>query len=220
MKQVHFNRIIAQNVERIIMKQVFEIKDKETIDGLLASASYGTLAICADDKPYSLPINFVQIGEDIYFHGSKSGRKMDILKENRAASFSVVESHAIIQSYFSSTDELACPATHFFKSIMIDGEIEFVEAYDEKVQALTALMQKLQPEGKYKPLSQEAYKKAINATTIYKLIPEMTRAKYKFGQHLSEERFEMVLSHLEQRANEMDEETAIMMKTLRSERCN
>jgi len=103
---------------------------------------------------------------------------------------------------------------------MIDGEIAFVEAYDEKVQALPALMQKLQPEGKYKALSQEAYKKAINATTIYKLIPKVTRAKYKFGQHLSEERFQMILAHLEQRASGMDEETAIMMKTLRSERCS
>ncbi len=202
------------------MKQVFEITDKETINGLLASASYGTLAICADDKPYSLPINFVQIGEEIYFHGSKSGRKMEILKVNCAASFSVVESHALIQSYFSSHDELACPATHFFKSIMIDGEIAFVEAYDEKVQALTALMKKLQPEGKYKPLSQEAYTKAINATTIYKLIPEVIHAKYKFGQHLSEERLEMILSHLEKRGSDMDAETAIMMKTLRSDICN
>lgn len=113
MQQVHFRRIIAQKTERIEVKQVFEIKDKETIDGLLASASYGTLAICADDKPYSLPINFVQIGEDIYFHGSKSGRKIEILKANRTASFSVVESHALIQSYFSANDELACPATHF-----------------------------------------------------------------------------------------------------------
>lgn len=202
------------------MKQVFEITDKETINSLLASASYGTLAICADDKPYSLPINFVQIGEDIYFHGAKSGRKMEILKANCAASFSVVESHALIQSYFSSSDELACPATHFFKSIMIDGEIAFVESHDEKVQALTALMQKLQPEGKYKPLSQETYTKSINAATIYKLIPEVTRAKYKFGQHLSEERFEMILSHLEKRGSDMDAETAIMMKTLRSEGCN
>jgi len=202
------------------MKQVFEIKDKETINALLASASYGTLALCADDKPYSLPINFVQVGEDIYFHGAKSGRKIEILKANSAASFSVVESHALIQSYFSSTDALACPATHFFKSIMIEGEIVFVEDYEEKVQALTALMQKLQPEGKYKPLSEEAYTKAINATTVYKLTPEVIRAKYKFGQHLSEERFKMVLSHLEKRGDEMDEETAIMMKTLRSERCN
>jgi len=202
------------------MKQLFEIKDKATIDGMLASVSYGTLAICANDKPYSVPINFVPMGEDIYFHGAKSGRKMQILKANPHASFSVVESHSVIPSYFSSHDQLACPATHFYKSIMIEGEIVIVEEYEEKVQALSALMQKLQPEGKYKPLSKEVYKKFINATVVYKLIPKERRAKYKFGQHLSEERFEMILAHLEQRSGDMDDETAIMMKRLRSERCN
>ena len=199
------------------MKQAFEIKDKAMIDAVLSRQEYGTLALCADDKPYSLPINFVNLEGIIYFHGAKSGRKITILKKNALAAFSVVEAHALIQSYFSSTEGLACPATQFFKSIMIEGEIVFVEDYQEKVKALSALMQKLQPEGKYKPLSQEAYKKAINATSIYKLIPKSTRAKFKFGQHLDQERFEMILAHLEDRGSEIDKETAIMMRDLRSQ---
>ncbi len=197
------------------MKQIFEIRDKEQIDALLDSIEYGTLAICLDNKPYSLPLNFVRVGEEIYFHGSKSGRKIKILQQNSQTSFSVVEAHAMIQSYFSTTEGLACPATQFFKSIMIEGEIAFVEAYEEKVKALSALMEKLQPEGKYRPLSEQAYQKAINATTVYKLIPTEVRAKYKFGQHISDERFEMILTHLEQRASKIDKETAMQMKELR-----
>ncbi len=199
------------------MKQIFEMRDQDEINGLLDATEYGTLAICADNKPYSLPINFVRIGKEIYFHGSKSGRKIKILKQNAHAAFSVVEAHAMVPSYFSSTDGLACPATQFFKSIMIEGEIAFVEAYDEKVQALSALMEKLQPEGKYRPLSEEEYKKAINATTVYKLIPHEVCAKYKFGQHISDERFLMILAHLEKRGAKLDKETAIQMKELR---CN
>ena len=198
------------------MKQIFEIRDKESINTLLDSAEYGILAICADNKPYSLPLNFARIGKDIYFHGSKFGRKIEVLKQNRQVSFSVVKSYSMIQSYFSSTDELACPATHFFKSIMIDGEIAFVETYGEKIKALTALMEKLQPEGKYKLLGEDDYQKAINATTIYKLIPKETRAKFKFGQHLSDERFEMILAHLESRGSDVDKDTIKMMKRLRT----
>ena len=44
---------------------------------------------------------------------------IDILKNNQFASFSVVESYSMIQSYFSSNDKLACPATQFFKSIIM-----------------------------------------------------------------------------------------------------
>ena len=194
------------------MKKVFEITDKKIINDLLASAEYGTLALCADNKPYALPINFVQVDGDIYFHGAKKGRKIEILKENTLAAFSVVKAHAMIQSYFSSDEGLACPATQFFKSIMIEGQILFVEDYGEKICAMDALMRKLQPEGKYKPFSDETYEKAINATTIYKLIPKETRAKYKFGQNLSEERFAMILSHLHKRNNPLDHETIKQMQ--------
>ena len=197
------------------MKQVFEIKNKTIIKEVLNNAEYGTLAICNNNKPYSLPINFVELNNEIYFHGSKKGRKIDILKNNQFASFSVVESYSMIQSYFSSNDELACPATQFFKSIIIDGEIKFVENYDEKVKVLSELMKKLQKEGKYKPLSEEVYQKTINATKIYKLIPNEIKAKFKFGQHLNQERFDMIIKHLEERGNEKDILTIKLMKKLK-----
>ncbi len=197
------------------MKQIFEMTDQREINTLLDTTEYGTLALCSENKPYSLPLNFARIGNEIYFHGSKSGRKIEILKQNSQASFSIVEPHAMIQSYFSSHDGLACPATQFFKSIMIEGKVAFVEGYDEKVKALESLMKKLQPEGKYKPLGEDAYQKAIHATTIYKLIPSQIRAKYKFGQHLTQERFEMIVAHLKKRDSDIDQKTVIMMKTLR-----
>lgn len=194
------------------MKQIFEITDEKIIKNILDNAKYGTLAICYDNKPYSLPINFVEFNNEIYFHGSKKGRKIDILKNNQFASFSVVESYSMIQSYFSSHDELACPATHFFKSVIIDGKIEFIENYDVKVEALSKLMEKLQKEGQYKPLSENIYQKSINATTIYKLTPNETKAKFKFGQHLNEDRFNMIIKHLEERGKEMDNATINLMQ--------
>ncbi len=194
------------------MKKVFEIRDKETINRLLDSTEYGTLALCCENKPYSVPINFVRIKENIYFHGAKKGRKIEILKKNAFASFSVVKAHALIPSYFSSDEGLACPATQFFKSIMIDGEILFIENYEEKTRAMDALMRKLQPEGEYKPFDDKAYEAAIHATTIYKLIPKETSAKYKFGQQLSQERFDKILFHLQKRDKPLDLETIKQMK--------
>ncbi len=102
------------------MLSTFEITDKKIIKEVLDNAEFGVLAICKNNKPYSVPINFVQMDEDIYFHGSKKSRKIDILKNNPFASFSVVESYSMIQSYFSSKEELACPTTQFFKSVIIE----------------------------------------------------------------------------------------------------
>jgi len=193
------------------MKSQFEIKDKKLIENILTSVEYGTLALCKENKPYSVPVNFVYSDDIIYFHGSKKGKKKEFMLDNSFASFSVVESYSLIQSYFSSTDNTACPATHFFKSVSCDGKIEIVENYDEKAKALQLLMEKLQPEGKYIPLNDAIYQKMIDATEVFKLQIEEIRGKIKVGQHLPPERFAMIIKHLEQRGSDIDKLTISQM---------
>ena len=153
------------------MKQIFEIKDKVIIYSVLDRVEYGTLALSVDSVPYAVPVNFVRIEDDIYFHGALSNKKMKILAKNPRVSFSVVEEYSLIASFFSSTEGLACPASQFFKSVSIEGNVEIVNARDEKAMMFEALMKKLQPEGGYKPFSDEAYDKAIKATAVMKIIP-------------------------------------------------
>lgn len=194
------------------MKPQFEIKDKNLINDILSNVEYGTLALCHDNIPYSVPVNYSHIGDIVYFHGSQNGKKAQIISQNPSCSFIVVEPYSMIQSYFSSREGLACPATHFFKSVHIQGTIEIVANYDEKVQALESLMQKLQKEGGYRPMSDEVYQKTINITQVYKIVPIEVRGKIKLGQHLPQERFEMILEHLSTRGSEIDKLTVEEMK--------
>ena len=194
------------------MKSQFKITNQEIINDILNNVEYGTLALCSNNKPYSVPLNFVCLNNDIYFHGSIKGKKMKILKENSFASFSVVEDFSMIQSYFSSSDNLACPSTQFFKSICIDGDIKIVDDYKEKTLALQSLMEKLQKEGKHKHLSDKVYTKMINATAVFKLKPTTTNGKIKLGQHLSNERFNMIIEHLQNRGTSIDILTIKQMK--------
>jgi uncharacterized protein len=197
------------------MKPQFEIKDKNIINDILVNVGYGTLALCEDNIPYSVPVNFVNIEENIYFHGSQNGRKAEMMSKNPLCSFSVVEPYSLIQSYFSSLEGLACPATHFFRSVSIQGKIEIVSDYDEKVLALELLMKKLQKEGKYRPMGDEVYQKTINITQVYKIISLDIKGKVKLGQYLPQERFDMILEHLELRGNEIDKLT---IKEMREQR--
>ena len=194
------------------MKKVFQITDKQIINGVLDKAEYGTLAVCNENKPYAVPLNFVRIEENIYFHGALKNKKMQMLEQNPHVSFSVVESYSIIASFFSSSDGLACPATHFFKSVSIDGVAEVVENREEKAMMFEAMMQKLQPEGGYKPFNDEAYDQALKATAVVKIVPSTVSCKFKFGQHLDEERFDMILEHLKERNSDIDNETIEMME--------
>jgi len=197
------------------MKKIFEIEDQAVIDAMMDATEYGTLALSYKNKPYSIPVNFVHHNNSVYFHGSQSGRKMQMLKANNNVSFSIVQNYSIIASYFSSNEGLACPATQFFKSISIDGKVVIVESRDEKANALSLLMQKLQPEGKYKTFDDDAYTKMLKATAVLKIEIDTLKAKFKFGQHLSDERFNMIVSHLEDRESEIDKETIAMMKRQR-----
>lgn len=197
-------------------KSEFAIRDQTKIEATLQTVSYGTLALSKENQPYSLPINFVYDAAGvIYFHGSKKGRKMELVKHNALASFSVVEPYSMIQSYFSSTDNLACPATHFFQSVICEGVIEIVSKYETKVKALQLLMEKLQPEGQYIHLSDRVYEKMINATEVFCLRIHHLSGKVKLGQHLPEERFERILEHLEQRGSQIDNMTIEQMKEQR-----
>jgi len=198
------------------MKKVFHITDKQSINEVLDKAEYGTLAVCNEDTPYAVPLNFVRIEENIYFHGALKNKKMKMLEKNPYVSFSVVESYSIIASFFSSTEGLACPATHFFKSVSIDGVAEVVSSREEKAMMFEAMMQKLQPEGGYKDFSDEAYDKALKATAVVKIVASTVSCKFKFGQHLDKERFEMILEHLKERNTEIDNETIEMMTTFGS----
>ena len=197
------------------MNPNFEIKDKTLIYDVLDKAEYGTLALCVENKPYAVPVNFVRVEDDIYFHGALKNKKMKMLEQNPTVSFSVVENYALIDSDFSTTEGLACPATQFFKSVSIDGIAEIVESREHKAKVFTALMQKLQPKGGYKPFSDCEYDAAIKSTAVVKIEVETLSCKFKFGQHLNEERFEMIVSHLLERGTEIDRETVRLMKAQR-----
>lgn len=197
------------------MNPQFEIKNRNLIYDVLDKAEYGTLALSVDNFPYAVPLNFVRINEVIYFHGALKNRKMKMLEQNPRVSFSVVENYALIDSDFSSTEGLACPATQFFKSVSIDGLASLVTPRDEKAKVFEGLMKKLQPKGGYRPFSDREYDIAIKATAVVKIEIKKLECKFKFGQHLSEERFEMILSHLQKRGTQVDLETVKLMKAQR-----
>lgn len=200
------------------MKKAFNIENKQIVNTLISDNEYGTLALCVNNKPYSVPINYVEFKGEIYFHGAKKGKKIEMIKENAFASFSIVEAYSLLPSYFSTEDGKASPATHLYKSVIIDGEIEFVENFDEKVRGFTALMQKYQKEGQYLPLSDEIHKKIIKATAMYKLVPSETSAKFKFGQNYNKKRYARVIEHLEKRGTKKDLETLELMKMYHEEK--
>lgn len=197
-------------------RKEFYITDKEDIEGLLASSTYGVLGLIDDEGfPYTVPLNFVYHDGAIYAHGAttQNSKKIKAIKTNGKASFSVIQEYSLLPSYFTGS-ELACPATQFFKSVFVRGKVELVDDTDEKIASLSALMEKLQPEGRYEPITaaNEKYAKELNATAVIKLIPDTLTAKFKFGQNQKPEAFKKLVAELTNRGDIIDNETVKMMK--------
>jgi nitroimidazol reductase NimA-like FMN-containing flavoprotein (pyridoxamine 5'-phosphate oxidase superfamily) len=192
----------------------FAVNDKEEINNFLYSKSFGFLGThTTDEYPSITPLNFVWLNENIYFHGAQSGKKIKELKENQIVTFVVADELALIPSYFTD-EKYACPATSFFKSIIINGKLEFINSIDEKINALTSFMQKLQPEGRYDEfdVTDKEYLKNIKGVNVLKIIPDSITAKFKFGQNKKEEEWRTIKSNLELRNLPRDQETIENMK--------
>lgn len=78
---------------------------------ILDKADYGTLALSQGERPYLIPMNYTVIDGEIYLHTAMKGRKVDILKENKRAAFSIVISHKLVEEKF----------TFNFTSILYEG---------------------------------------------------------------------------------------------------
>ncbi|OXM17143.1 pyridoxamine 5'-phosphate oxidase family protein [Paenibacillus herberti] len=196
-------------------KEFDESRDTAELQQFLHEMSFGFLAVVRPDgSPGITPLNFVYLNGNIYFHGSRAGEKMKNLKANQEVSFCVAREYALIPSYYIDDSELACPATAYFKSVLLRGTAAPVEDLVEKAEALQAMMAKLQPEGGHLPIAadDERYQGNLKGVAVVRLTVSEVSAKFKFGQNLKEEEREKLADKLEQRGCPFDHETAGLMR--------
>lgn len=106
-----------------------KLTEKQCID-ILKRAKTATLALHGDDGyQYSVPVNYVYLDGKIYFHGAKSGHKIDAIKNNSKVSISIIDQEDVIE------EEL----TTYFRSIILFGKAKILQDDDEIYQAVNAL---------------------------------------------------------------------------------
>ncbi len=202
-------------------RKEFLVENDAEVSQFLSEMTFGFLAQAPARKwfgapgvPSLVPLNFVISNGHVCFHGSKIGEKMAYLRAgNRQAVFCVAREFAIIPSTYSEA-RIACPATAFFKSVVFRGTLEEVTDLQEKADALSAFMSKLQPEGGYAPfdLSDPEYLKNIKGTSVLRLRVKERTAKFKFGQNQTKAKWKMILDRLLEGRRPGDLETAGEMK--------
>lgn len=115
-----------------------EIKDFDEIVKVLDKCDAVRLAFNDGEYPYIVPLSFGMQVEDgkitLYFHSAKEGKKIELIKKNKKASFEADCSHKLV------FDEEKGNCTTEYESVIGCGETEFVDDENEKTKALKILM--------------------------------------------------------------------------------
>jgi nitroimidazol reductase NimA-like FMN-containing flavoprotein (pyridoxamine 5'-phosphate oxidase superfamily)/GNAT superfamily N-acetyltransferase len=122
----------------------------------------------ADGTPVLRALNHVVHEGALWFHGAPKGEKLGLA--GRPVVASAVEDLGRIPSYAEHA-ERACPATTWYRSAQVHGVLEAVEDPVARAGALKAMMERLQPEGGYVPITADApmYRGAVRGLTVLRL---------------------------------------------------
>lgn len=196
-----------------VRRKDYQYQNAEAIDAFLDAATHGMLGFTRPDgSPGMVALNFVRVGRTLYFHGAPEGEKIRSLIRDPRAVFMVTADFSLVPSYYRSP-RLACPATQYYKAVVVRGAVRQVAFRDEKAAALQALMEKLQPEGGHEPIMDNAlYRKSLDTTAVLALPMDEVTAKFKFGQNLPRRVRRSVATRLGDRDRPGDSETVAAMR--------
>ena len=145
------------------------IEDRGTIEAIVRKAPVCRIALCDDGQPYVVPVCFgYRFGDDgdvLYFHSSRKGRKLDVLRKNHAVCFEVDVDHEFVRS------PNACEWSIKYRSVIGFGRASLVEDLEEKRRALDAIM------AHYSNQAYEYPEATLSRTTVVKVEIERMTAK-------------------------------------------
>ncbi|RMF29614.1 MAG: pyridoxamine 5'-phosphate oxidase family protein [Candidatus Nitrosothermus koennekii] len=182
--------------------EAYRIKSKDKMIKFLNAIPSGTLGtIDANGFPQLIPMNFVYANDAIYMHSYHLGEKLDNIRRNNKVGFEAHKHVEFLPSYFFDEYD-ASQADTLYISVVIKGYAEIVNDLEEKAEALNALMQKYQKEGKYEPLN--ASMSSVKGVTVIKVKPIIMTGKYKLGQYWPVEYRRYIASRILARTNNKD----------------
>ena len=141
-----------------------QLSEEESLD-VLKRAKRGVLSVIGDDGwPYGMYLNPHFENGRIFFHGAKAGHKIDAMKKDARASFTVIDDGVKDEGGWAYT----------FKSIVIFGRVEFVEDQNEAVEICRRLARRFNPS---EADIEDEIRRAAAHVQVFALVPEHITGK-------------------------------------------
>lgn len=133
---------------------------------IILTATSGVLCLCGEDgMPYGVPLSHVYENGKLYFHSALIGHKVDLIKQNGNACFTIIAKDEIHPETY----------TTYFRSVMVLGQIRIIENEGEKKRILETLGRRCNPDD-IESLSEEV-KRGINRCLAIELTIEKITGK-------------------------------------------
>ena len=149
------------------MKRIrLKLPESECIE-ILKQEPRGVLSVLGeDDYPYGMPINhwYCEADGKLYFHGGKTGHKIDAMKRHDKVSFCV---------YDAGWREEGDWALHI-RSVIVFGRIEWIEDRERVLEISRQLCYKFTDDEAY---IAEEIRRSGAATLCFALVPEHISGK-------------------------------------------
>jgi nitroimidazol reductase NimA-like FMN-containing flavoprotein (pyridoxamine 5'-phosphate oxidase superfamily) len=113
------------------------LTSRTEMESVIRKCQFCSIAMVdGEGKPYVIPMNFGYRDGIIYLHGSKVGKKADILMMHPDVCIAFSTDHQL--RYVN--EDVACSWSMKYRSILAYGRVEFVEDMKEKVDCLNIIM--------------------------------------------------------------------------------
>ncbi len=132
-----------------------QISREEAME-ILRNGEYGFLAtVGGDNQPYAVPLSYIVIENEIFFHCALSGQKLDNIAHEEKVCFSVAgETQPVYDNNF----------TTYFESAVVFGKARIIEDLDMKKEVLLKLAEKYLPE--YMNMADKAIDGSMTKTAV------------------------------------------------------
>jgi nitroimidazol reductase NimA-like FMN-containing flavoprotein (pyridoxamine 5'-phosphate oxidase superfamily) len=120
----------------VLRRKDKEITDHTLMEKILLDAPVCRVAMCCNNLPYVVPMNFGYKNDSLYLHAAKEGQKIKILEENPHVCFETETMVEIVAS------EKACNWSVKYFSVIGEGTARFISDPQGKRDALDILMEK------------------------------------------------------------------------------
>lgn len=114
------------------------ITNIDEIEQIINQCEVCFIAFANDNIPYVIPMNFAFHNGMLILHSAKTGKKIDMMEQNKRVSVAFSTAHQLVWQ----SESVACSYGMKSLSVVGHGTVEYITDFDKKIEYMNLVMKK------------------------------------------------------------------------------